>query len=140
VLYGESTMAAEVASTTAEVRMATEMTTTMPAEMPTTMAAAVTTAAMPAASRNGIAGGRQHGHQNDSGNPNIEFRHGTLTRVMNSRHRGTNEERRPDVMVPLWQQKRRLRLPGPRDYRRPMLDLMAALTIRQARDKGLYQR
>jgi hypothetical protein len=49
------------------------------------------------------------------------------------------KKRKPDVMVPLWQQKRRLRLPGPRDYRRPMLDLMTALAIRQAGDKGLYQ-
>jgi hypothetical protein len=116
--------ATDVAPTTAEVRMATEMSTTMATEMPpTTMAAAtVTTSSMAAAAfRNGITRGRQYGHQNNGGDPNIEFRHGTLTRrcVMNSRHRGTNEERKPDDMVPLWQQKRRRRegteveAPGP---------------------------
>jgi hypothetical protein len=85
--------ATDVAPTTTKVRMATEMPTTMAAEMPTTMAAATVTSSSMAATtfRNGITSGRQHGHQDDSGDPNIEFRHGTLTRrcVMNSRHRGT---------------------------------------------------
>jgi hypothetical protein len=76
-----------VAPTTAEVRMAAEMPTTMTAttEMCATMTTAVmttamTTTAMTATSmtatatfRSGITRGRQHGRENNDGNPDIEF-------------------------------------------------------------------
>ncbi|WP_244567627.1 hypothetical protein [Bradyrhizobium erythrophlei] len=78
----------DVAPTTAEVRMAAEMPTTMtaPTEMCATMTtavmttAAMTTTAMTATSmtatatfRSGITSGRQHGRENNDGNPDIEF-------------------------------------------------------------------
>jgi hypothetical protein len=76
-----------VAPTTAEVRMAAEMPTTMTAttEMCATMTTAVmttavATTAMTATSmtatatfRSGITSGRQHGRENNDGNPDIEF-------------------------------------------------------------------
>jgi hypothetical protein len=74
-----------VAPTTAEVRMAAEMPTTMTAttEMCATMTTAVMTTAvattamtatsMTATSRSGITSGRQHGRENNDGNPDIEF-------------------------------------------------------------------
>ena len=79
-----------VAPTTAEVRTAAEMPTTMAAatEMcatmttammtTTVMTAAVATTAMTATAmtatfRGGIPGGRQHGRENNDGNPDIEF-------------------------------------------------------------------
>jgi hypothetical protein len=70
----------DVAPTTAEVRMAAEMPTTMAAttEMCATMATAVmttavATTAMTATFRSGITSGRQHGRENNDGNPDIEF-------------------------------------------------------------------
>jgi hypothetical protein len=76
-----------VAPTTAEVRAAAEMPTTMAAttEMCATMTTAVmttavATTAMTATSmtatatfRSGITSGRQHGRENNDGNPDIEF-------------------------------------------------------------------
>jgi hypothetical protein len=79
-----------VASTTAEVRTAAEMPTTMAAAtemcatmtttvMPTTvmtsavMTTAVATTSMTATFRGGIPNGRQQGHENYDGNPDIEF-------------------------------------------------------------------
>jgi hypothetical protein len=76
-----------VAPTTAEVRMAAEMPTTMTAttEMCATMTTAVmttavATTAMTATSmtatatfRSGITSGRQHGRENNDGDPDIEF-------------------------------------------------------------------
>jgi hypothetical protein len=75
---------AEMAPTAAEVRMAAEMPSTTTAEVGMTAtaamemsAAAMTTATVAAAtmtaaaSRRGISGGRQHGHQNKSGNPSV---------------------------------------------------------------------
>jgi hypothetical protein len=76
-----------VAPTTAEVRTAAEMPTTMAAttEMCATMTTAVmttavATTAMTATSmtatatfRGGIPSGRQHGRENNDGNPDIEF-------------------------------------------------------------------
>jgi hypothetical protein len=74
-----------VASTTAEVRTAAEMPTTMAAAtemcatmtttvMPTTvMTSAVATTSMTATFRGGIPNGRQQGHENNDGNPDIEF-------------------------------------------------------------------
>jgi hypothetical protein len=92
---GESTIAAETGSrkrpaadmaSTAEMRAAkmptamaaaTEMRTTpvtMTAVTAPVTAAPVTAAAMAtAAFRSGIPGGRQHGRENNDGNPNIEF-------------------------------------------------------------------
>jgi hypothetical protein len=92
---GESTIAAETGSrkrpaadmaSTAEMRAAkmptamaaaTEMRTTpvtMTAVTAPVTAAPVTAAAMAAAAfRSGIPGGRQHGRENNDGNPNIEF-------------------------------------------------------------------
>jgi hypothetical protein len=100
-----------VAPATAEMRMAAEMPTTVAAA--TVAASSMTASSMTASSmatatfRNRITRGRQYGHQNNSGDPDIEFRHGTLTRrcAMNSRHRGVIEERKLDDMVPLWQQR-----------------------------------
>jgi hypothetical protein len=76
-----------VAPTTAEVRMAAEMPTTMTAttEMCATMTTAVMTTAVATTSmtatsmtatatfRSGISSGRQHGRENNDGNPDIEF-------------------------------------------------------------------
>jgi hypothetical protein len=76
-----------VAPTTAEVRMAAEMPTTMAAttEMCATMTTAVITTAVATTSmtttavtatatfRSGIPSGRQHGRENNDGNPDIEF-------------------------------------------------------------------
>jgi hypothetical protein len=76
-----------VAPTTAEVRMAAEMPTTMTAtpEMCATMTTAVMTTAVAttamtatamtatATFRSGITSGRQHGRENNDGNPDIEF-------------------------------------------------------------------
>jgi hypothetical protein len=76
-----------VAPTTAEVRTAAEMPTTMAAttEMCATMTTAVMTTAVATASmtatsmtttatfRGGIPSGRQHGRENNDGNPDIEF-------------------------------------------------------------------
>jgi len=77
-----------LAPTTAEVRMAAEMPTTteMCATMTTAvmttavMTTAVATTAMTATSmtatatfRSGITSGRQRGHENNDGNPDIEF-------------------------------------------------------------------
>jgi hypothetical protein len=69
-----------VAPTTAEVRTAAEMPTTMAAttEMCATMTTAVMTTAMTATSmtatfRGGIPSGRQHGRENNDGDPDIEF-------------------------------------------------------------------
>jgi hypothetical protein len=120
-----------VASTTAEMRTARKMPTAMAAaamEMratamttttvtTTTMTTATVTAA--AAFRRGISGGRQHGGENKDGKPEIEFRHGTLTRrrATKSRHGAVIEERKLDDMVPLLQRR----------------------NIRRARDKGLYR-
>jgi hypothetical protein len=97
VVDGESTIVAEARSrkrSAADVASAAEMPATMTAA--TKMrATAMTASAMAAATvptaatlRNGIASGRQHRHQNNGGNPNIELRHGTLTRrrIVNSRH------------------------------------------------------
>jgi hypothetical protein len=73
-----------MASTAAEVRMAAEMPSTTTAEVGMAATAAmemsaapVTTATMSAAtmpaaaSCRGISAGRQHGHQNKSGNPSV---------------------------------------------------------------------
>jgi hypothetical protein len=83
-----------VAPTTAEVRMAAEMPAMMAATtemcatmttavMTTAVATAMTATAMTAASMTataafggGIPSGRQHGRENNDGNP--DFRHGTL--------------------------------------------------------------
>jgi len=72
-----------LAPTTTEVRMAAEMPTTteMCATMTTAvMTTAVATTAMTATSmtatatfRSGITSGRQHGRENNDGNPDIEF-------------------------------------------------------------------
>jgi hypothetical protein len=76
-----------VAPTTAEVRTAAEMPTTMAAttEMCATMTTAVMTTAVAttamtatamtatATFRGGIPSGRQHGRENNDGNPDIEF-------------------------------------------------------------------
>jgi hypothetical protein len=93
---GESTVAAETGSRkrpAADVAPAAEMRAAKmgAAKMPTAMAAAtemrttavpttavamtatVTTAMAAAAFRGGIASGRQHGRENNDGNPNIEF-------------------------------------------------------------------
>ena len=67
----------DVAPSTAEVRTAAEMPTTMAAttEMRATMTSAVTTTAVTATAtfRSGITSGRQRGHENNDGNPDIEF-------------------------------------------------------------------
>jgi hypothetical protein len=77
----------DVAPTTAEVRTAAEMPTTMAAttEMRATMTSAVTTSAVTTAAvtttavtatatfRSGIPSGRQHGHDNNDRDPDIEF-------------------------------------------------------------------
>jgi hypothetical protein len=93
---GESTVGAETGSRkrpaadvapTAEMRAAkmgaakmptamaaaTEMRTTAVPTTAVAMTATVTTAMAAAAFRGGIASGRQHGRENNDGNPNIEF-------------------------------------------------------------------
>jgi hypothetical protein len=86
---GAHRSAAEVASATAEMRVASEMpsTTTTTTEMrmaatATEMpAAAMATATVTAAAfRRGVPGDREHSCENEDGKPEIAFRHGTLTR------------------------------------------------------------
>jgi len=66
-----------VAPATAEPRTAAEMPTTMTAatEMRATMTTARASTAMTATAtfRSGITSGRQRGHENNDGNPDIEF-------------------------------------------------------------------
>jgi hypothetical protein len=66
-----------VAPTTAEARTAAEMPTTMAAatEMCATMTTTVMTTAVAATAtfRGSIPSGRQHGRENNDGNPDIEF-------------------------------------------------------------------
>lgn len=68
---------------TAEMRVAAKVSATemvaapMTTAMTTTVAAPMTSTMTTAASRDGIAGRRQRGHQNNDGNSDIEFPHGT---------------------------------------------------------------
>ena len=101
--------APEVTSAAAKMRMtaATEM------RMAAAVAASMTTStvaasAMPAAaSRDGIASG-QNRQQSDGGNPDIEFRHGTLDAPARRELAARRHEENAGlmVMVPLWQRKR----------------------------------
>jgi hypothetical protein len=70
-----------------EVRMTAMATAAATMTTATMTTAAMTTAAMTAtASRHGVSGRRQHGRENNDGDLDIEFRHGTGIRcVANSR-------------------------------------------------------
>jgi hypothetical protein len=59
-----------------EMRMTSTTMTTAMATMTAAMAT-MTAAAVTAAFGSGISSGRQHGHENNDGKPDIEFRHGT---------------------------------------------------------------